>query len=666
MKDKHLHHKNVLNHPSIESKALDLICLGRAAVDFYSEQIGSRLEDVSSLAKYLGGSSCNIAFGTARLGLKSAMLTRVGDEHMGRFVREELARVGVDVSHVITDPERLTGLVVLGIKDKDTFPLIFYRQDCADMAINQDDIHEDFIASAKALLITGTHFSTKNTYAASKQALEYAKQHNTKRILDIDYRPVLWGLTTLGDGENRFIANDQVSNHLQSILPDFDLIVGTEEEIHIAGASTDTITALNRIRQLSNATIVLKLGAQGCTVLDGDIPSHISHFDIHTGVLVDVMNVLGAGDAFMSGFLRGWLREESAQRCCDYANACGALVVSRHGCAPAIPSAEELDYYLANAHKIARPDIDDVLNHLHRVTAERLPYDWQNLCIFAFDHRQQLKQMALEANAPLEQISQLKNLFVQAFEVVAESQNEENSLLQYGVLIDDTFGQEALNQLTGKKLWIGRPVEVPGSRPLELEGGRSIGSRLKTWPKEHIVKCLVFYHDQDETELKLAQERQIQELYQACCVSGHELLLELIPPKDKPKSDNVYTNSLTRFYQLGIKPDWWKLPSQSPQNWQRITHIIRSNDAHCRGIVMLGLDAPMEELQQSFADSAGFDIVKGFAVGRSIFAKPSKEWFAGRYTDKELVDAVASNYAQLISFWQARTHQAGIHQALIY
>ncbi len=125
-------------------RPLDVICLGRAAVDFYGEQIGSRLEDMSGFAKYLGGSSGNIAFGTARLGLKSAMLTRVGDEHMGRFVREELARAGVDVSHVRTDPERLTGLVILGIKDQDTFPLIFYRRDCADMALSKDDFSPEF------------------------------------------------------------------------------------------------------------------------------------------------------------------------------------------------------------------------------------------------------------------------------------------------------------------------------------------------------------------------------------------------------------------------------------------------------------------------------------------------------------------------------------------
>ena len=175
-------------------KSIDIICLGRAAVDFYGQQIGSSLENMGSFAKYLGGSSANIAYGCSKLGLSSAMLTRVGNEHMGRFVRNELESVGVDTSHVITDKERLTGLVVLGIQDKETFPLIFYRKDCADMAISEEDFTKEFIASSRALLITGTHFSSDKTYQTSMKAIEYAKESDTQVIIDIDYRPVLWGL----------------------------------------------------------------------------------------------------------------------------------------------------------------------------------------------------------------------------------------------------------------------------------------------------------------------------------------------------------------------------------------------------------------------------------------------------------------------------------------
>lgn len=632
-------------------KVLDVICLGRAAVDLYGEQIGSRLEDMSSFAKYLGGSSGNIACGTSRLGLKSSMLTRVGDEHMGRFVREELSRNGVDVSNVITDQERLTGLVILGIKDRDTFPLIFYRNQCADMALNTDDFTQQYIGSSRGLLITGTHLSTPGTYDASKQAMEFAKLEDTKVILDIDYRPVLWGLTGLGEGENRFVSSASVTDHLQSILPMCDLIVGTEEEIHIAGGSTDTITALKNIRAISNATITLKLGPLGCTVLDSHIPDDESSFDVFSGVTVDVLNVLGAGDAFISGFLRGWLRNESYETCCAYANASGALVVSRHGCAPAIPSEEELFDYLKRAVDVKRPDLDLQLNYLHRVT-NRPRKNHKDLCILAFDHRKQFYDMAIAAEADPSRIGPLKKLLVEATangERIAELNNS------VGVLIDDTYGQDALNSVTGRGWWVARPVEAPSSRPIELEGGRNISARLSTWPIEHIVKCLVFYHPNDSLEVRLKQERQIIELYNACLASGHEFLLEIIPPtKQLDVDEDPIINTMQRIYNLNVFPDWWKIPSPSRRTWQAIDNIIKDRAPHCRGVVLLGLDAPIEELKQGLNNSAGFDICKGFAIGRTIFGAPARLWLENKIDDNEFKQQVTDNYLALINTWRAR------------
>ena len=629
---------------------LDVICLGRAMVDFYGNQIGSRLEDMSSFAKYLGGSSCNIAFGCSRLGLKSAMLTRVGDEHMGRFVREELARGGVDVSHVVTDPDRFTGLVVLGIKDRDTFPLIFFRKDCADTAIEASDVSAEFIAASKSLLITGTHFSTPNTYAASVKAIEFAKAAGVKVIVDIDYRPVLWGLTSLGDGETRYIDSDTVSAHLQTIWPDCDLIVGTEEEMHIAGGSSDTIAALRRIRSLSDATLVLKLGDRGCAVLDGDIPVNAEDISVFAGPEVEVLNVLGAGDAFMSGFLRGWLRNEDHESCAAYANACGALVVSRHGCSPAIPTAEELDHYLDRAGHIPRPDLDDELNYLHRVTTRR-PASWPEIYALAFDHRRQLVDMAQQAGADLQRIESLKRLIVRAVESSADAVGANGTI---GVIIDDTFGQDALNDVTGSGWWIARPVEQSGSRPLELEGGRSIGDRLRSWPLEHVVKCLVYYSPNDEPDLRLQQERQMRELYDACCTSGHELLLEIIPPGRAAADDVRIGSTLERIYNLGIRPDWWKLPPMSHTEWQKIDEIIAKRAPHCRGVVILGLDAPMAKLKAGFDASAGIDVCKGFTIGRTIFASPGRKWLAGNIDDEAFVSTVSRNYVELIDYWRNR------------
>ena len=578
------------------------------------------------------------------------MLARVGDEHMGRFIREELERGGVDVSHLVTDTDRLTALVVLGIKDRDTFPLIFFRRDCADMAIAPSDFSADFIASSKALLITGTHFSTPQTYATSTMAIKYARAAGVKVIVDIDYRPVLWGLTGLGDGETRYIDSETVSAHLQTIWPDCDLIVGTEEEMRIAGGSTDTVAALNHVRSLTSATLVLKLGERGCAVLDGDIPASIEELSVFSGASVEVLNILGAGDAFMAGFLRGWLRDEDHGACATYANACGALVVSRHGCSPAIPTAEELDYYISRADQIPWPDLDTELNYLHRVTTRR-PKSWPEIYGLAFDHRLHLVEMAQQTGADPQRIAALKRLIVKAVEKSADAVGADGTI---GVIIDDTFGRDALNDVTGRGWWIARPVELPGSRPLELEGGWSIGDRLRSWPLEHIVKCLVSYGLNDDPDLRLRQERQVEELYRACCTSGHELLLEVIPPGGTAVGVDTISSVLERFYNLGIRPDWWKLPAMSLAAWRKVNEIIAKRAPHHRGVVMLGLDAPAAELKAAFSVGAGIDVCKGFTVGRTIFARPARKWLAGEIDDEAFIGTVLRNYTELIYYWRHR------------
>src|SRR4030095_1863214 len=140
---------------------------------------------------------------------------------------------------------RLTASVVLGIEDKDTFPLIFLRENCADMAISESEIEEAYIARSRALLITGTHFSTKYIDAISNRALDRARKNDVRTVLDIDYRPVLWGLTKRGAGETRFIESGTVTAHLQRLLGKFDLVIGTIEEFNIAGGSTDIMRSLS-------------------------------------------------------------------------------------------------------------------------------------------------------------------------------------------------------------------------------------------------------------------------------------------------------------------------------------------------------------------------------------------------------------------------------------
>ena len=194
---------------------------------------------------------------------------------MGRFIREQLVREGVDVTGVITDVDRLTALVILGIRDSNTFPLVFYRENCADMALDVVDVDRAPIERADALLINGTHLSSAGVFAASLKAAELMKAKSGRVVFDVDYRPVLWGLTAKEKGEERFVESAAVTAQLRRVLPLCDLIVGTEEEMCILGGMTDALEALRNIRLTSKALLVCKRGAQGCVAFPDAIPERL-------------------------------------------------------------------------------------------------------------------------------------------------------------------------------------------------------------------------------------------------------------------------------------------------------------------------------------------------------------------------------------------------------
>ena len=632
------------------TKTLDVITIGRAGVDLYGTQIGGRLEDMGSFEKYIGGSPTNIACGTARLGLKSALISRVGDEHMGRFIREQLVREGVNVDGVITDPERLTALVILGIRDEEQFPLIFYRENCADMALCEDDIDEAFIASTRSVLATGTHLSNVKTEAAVIKALEMARKHGARTALDIDYRPNLWGVAGHGDGESRFVESAAVTAKLQKSLHFFDLIVGTEEEFHIAGGSTNTIEALRAVRKVSDATLVCKRGAAGAVAFEGDIPDSLDDGQTGPGFPIEVFNVLGAGDGFFSGLMKGWLDGEDWPTALKYANACGAFAVSRHGCTPAYPSLEELDFFFERG--IKQPDLrnDAELEQIHWSTNRH--GDWSTMRVFAFDHRMQLEEME---GYTLARGGEFKELCLKAAQQVQDGQGG------YGILCDNRIGRNALHAASGSGLWIGRPVEWPGSRPLTLEPelGSDFGG-LNQWAKENVVKVLCFCHPDDDAEMQAQQEATVKRLFEASRRNRLEFLLEVIPSKVAPVTDDTTATLIRRFYEIGVYPDWWKLePMKTHAGWQNAINAIEENDPYTRGIVVLGLDAPEAELSASFEVAASYPLVRGFAVGRTIFGDAARAWMKGAMTDAEAIAQMAERYTNLCKIWDAARTKAG-------
>ena len=183
-------------------------------------------------------------------------------------------------------------------------------------------------------------------------------------------------------------------------------------------------------------------------------------------------------------------------------------------------------------------------------------------------------------------------------------------------------------------LWVARPVEAASRKPLEFEAGANVGVKLRAWPADHVAKCLVHYETQD-----LARLRQIHE---ACLDTGHELLIELLM-QDPP---------LEEIYAAGVRPDWWKLaPPSGDDGWAAIEASIARHDPHCRGVLLLGMEASVEALEQAFALAAAQPVCKGFAVGRSIFMDAARRWLAGRASDEEVVAEVRDRYLNLISLW---------------
>jgi 5-dehydro-2-deoxygluconokinase len=629
---------------AVAEAQLDVIAIGRSSVDLYGQQVGGRLEDMSTFSKAVGGCPTNIAVGAARLGLKSGLLTRVGDEHMGRFIREQCAREGVDTRGIHTDPARLTALVLLGVRDEKSFPLIFYRDNCADSALDESDVEEDYIASAKAIVVTGTHFARPNTEAAQRRAIAIAKRHKRKVVFDIDFRPNLWGLAGHGAGEERYLKSEKVSDHLRGLLASCDLIVGTEEEVMIAGGGDDPLAALRNIRAHSQATIVMKRGPMGCVVYPGEIPERIEDGVKGPGFPVEVYNVLGAGDAFMAGFLRGWLRDEPLERCCAFANAGGAFAVSRLLCSSDYATWIEMENFLAHGSSERALRKDAALNHIH--WASTRDRSTATIMALAIDHRAQLERIADDVGASRDRIARFKELAVVAAARVA------NGRPGFGMLLDDRYGREALFRAMDHNFWIGRPIEEPGSRPLDFEFGGSLAARLIEWPKNHTVKCLCFVHPDDPPDMRARQEREVSRAFDAARRTGHEFLLEIIASKNGPIGDGTIAEIQSRLYAIGIKPDWWKLEAQATSKaWRAITDAIESNDPLCRGVVLLGLDASVVELSAAFSIAKEHSIVKGFAVGRTIFAEPAAKWLSGKFNDESAVAAMAETFSTLCAMW---------------
>jgi 5-dehydro-2-deoxygluconokinase len=334
------------------SPAFDTIHMGRSSIDLYSNDVGAPFVDIKSFAAYVGGSPTNISVGGRRLGLKTLLLTAVGQDPVGDFILNFLNQEGVETRHVPRKPGRRSSAVVLGIEPPDRFPLVFYRENCADIGLEIDDVLATPIGQARVFQFAGTNLSKEPSRSATVFAAEMARQAGLEVVLDVDFRPDQWH-----DPRAFGVA-------IRSVLRLTDVVIGTEDEIN-AAMLTDP-AHVEKTRSVSDTKVhgnvdegirtMLGMGPRALVQKRGQHGArvHVRGQDGRTEVIdapgypVEIANILGAGDAFAAGFLYGHLHGWGWRRSARLGNACGAIVVTRHGCANFMPTFAEVEEFVRN------------------------------------------------------------------------------------------------------------------------------------------------------------------------------------------------------------------------------------------------------------------------------------------------------------------------------
>jgi len=614
----------------------ELVVFGRAAIDLYGEERGAGLADTERFRKSVGGAAANAAIAARRLGAQVGLLSRVGHDGFGDFVLEVLKREGVDARFVEVDPARLTALVVLATAGPSDFPHLFHRNDCADEAVEVPEAARPWVAGARALLLTGTHLRTPRLETLSHRLAQWARAGGAHVVLDVDYRPSLWGDVPPGEGAARGLGAPEAARGgpaLRRILPLVHTVVGTEEEVAVvAGAAAPG--AVDVLRGAGVERVVVKRGPAGAWSVG---PEGRAEVDGHG---VPVVNVLGAGDAFLGAWLAAWLAGESAETRLRWGNAAGALVVSRHACAPAMPTRDELMAFIETDPSRALAAADAHHRAVRPQRIRRAP-----LHLLALDHRAHFDRLAVEAGQSVERVQALKAAIFRGGADGFAAAGVDDA--QAGFIVDDEFGAALFSEVGAR--FLARPIEDGRSPDLVFLEGRAPALTLRTWPITHGVKCKVSWRDDP------AMEARIVELAQVCQDQARPLILEILP--GAPRIEGVTTESverlpgiLDRLYGQGIRPELWKLPPPSDvELWGQIEAVLERHDPACDGVLLLGNGSDAETVAQRLDVARGRSAFAGFAFGRTIFAEAAHDFMWGRIDEDEVRERVAKRWGEVLA-----------------
>lgn len=611
-----------------QSSKNDIVILGQPFIELYGEQIGSSLKEMLSFKKTVGGSSASIAIGCARLGLRTSLISQVGEDEMGQFIINTLQEEMIDVTQVKKFSGFQTPLILRGTQSKNIFPTTFYSN--TQVLLRNENIDSSLINKNSALLISAMNFFIENMNHISRKAMISANENHVKIVLALDHFP-------------SDIAAKDITTTLQTVLPLCDIIIGHEDDFQTATGILNTHSALKHLRTLTNATLVINT-EQGGFVINDQIPTPWYNTVSHTGFKVNNHYNYAAKSAFISSFLYGWLEKHPLEKCCEFAMASKVITQSRYDSTPDLPSHDELMTYLSDQNKIVTQMLEAPhFSHIHYASTHVARQE--QLLAFNFGYHQQWQKIAQPFNADETIIHHAKNLVALGLKDIAAN-------TPYSSIISDDDIQPHILELFPQEHTIMRSLESPGEIPLRFKGDPDLSHMMLHWPQNHAAKISLIYHPDDRYVLRGQQEATVNLLHRACRAMHHELFIELIPPAASLSTASTISHIMQRFYEIGIYPDWWQImPPRDQRSWDSITRVINDNDRYCQGVMILGHLATLEQLPLMFDFACKQIFCKGFVIGRSIFQQSLEQWFARRIDDQSLVAAVATSYQKAIDLW---------------
>jgi 5-dehydro-2-deoxygluconokinase len=328
---------------------MDVITMGRSSIDLYSQNVGAEFVDIKGFDAYVGGSPLNIAVGCSRLGLNAALLTAVGEDKVGDFILNFLSKEHVTTDYIPKLKDSRSSAVILGIQPPDKFPLVYYRDNCADTQMTIGQVDKANIHECRLLEISGTALNIDPSRSAVFHAVELANKNNVPVLLDLDFRADQWqdirsfGLMTRAILPKTTIAIGTEEEILATMLHSSDQVTIKDQQISAPEITGDLDEAIAGILKLGVKILIVKSGADGVAIHNAD-----GTIEKVPGFPVEVLNVLGAGDAFASGFIYGYLNGWDLYKSCRMGNASGAQVVLKPGCANFMPTLEESMKFIEN------------------------------------------------------------------------------------------------------------------------------------------------------------------------------------------------------------------------------------------------------------------------------------------------------------------------------